>query len=436
MGEVAYDKKVLRRLAMFTLNRKTDDLSSELYEYLVMTTISDDKLKKGLTKTQIVSAIAKDLGVVDFPNNSVTAALGRMTEKRFVEVIHNRNEDLYFLSQDKFQAFEVMGDLYSKILVGVKKALGTKISKAIGTPIDLGLENGAFSQFQKILGTLLSTLGEECCYAIVSSKGKLEGLKTSEFIHILNKELSEITDEKIREAEKTAILDYLSEPDEYLSDYLFSLAQSYFMINVLHIDPECNVYTKKALQETTIFLDTNVLMHALVCSRPKYVAADTALKISSKLGVKLILSKLTKEEFEHQLINARKSLGTEPKVPPQRFRKIQRTLEDGLLKDFLNKKQKEKSLTFDGYISRLEQVTTLLENKYSVLYDENEYKMVEESSDFENLKETVIDEGKKFFLYKSEDVAKHDAFHILPSSRTEKRKQGRLTGAKVLVSYS
>ena len=172
LGAVAYDTKTLRRLAMFVLNRATSDLRSELHEYLVMVALSDDKEKRGMTKAKIISAIENDLRVSNFPDASIKSAIERLKEKRYIEAIHGKGEDVYLLSQDKIKAIEVMGDLYSKTVVRVKETLAKRISNIKGSPIDLGAENIVFASFQKMLGIVLSGLGEECCYAIVSSRGK------------------------------------------------------------------------------------------------------------------------------------------------------------------------------------------------------------------------------------------------------------------------
>jgi len=431
LGAVAYDTKTLRRLAMFVLNRATSDLRSELHEYLVMVALSDDKEKTGVTKAKIISAIENDLRVSNFPDASIKSAVERLKEKRYIEAIHGKGEDMYLLSQDKIKAIEVMGDLYSKTVVRVKETLAKRISNIKGSPIDLGAENIVFASFQKMLGIVLSGLGEECCYAIVSSRGKeLDSLKSVDIISALNEISSETKDDELREAERQAFLEYLSEPDDDLSDYLFSLAQSYFIINVLHLDPECSSCTKESLQQKKVFLDTNVILHALIGSKSRNKAADSALRLTSELGIGIVFSKRTKQEFDNLIQDAKQGLGKEPRIPKGRFKKVCNALEDGILKDYLLKKQKQSTLTFTGYIDRLEEVEAILKNRYSATYDSKDYEDVDNNPDLPKLKDIVTEEGTKFNLYKSDVVAEHDAFHILLIQELRKNDKGDILGPK------
>jgi predicted nucleic acid-binding protein len=431
LAKVVHDTKILRRLAMFSLNRKTDQLNQELYEYLTMLALSEDKDNKGMVEAEIVSSIIKDLSITELPIELIRTALERLVEKRYAELLHNRGKDVYFLSQDKVKSIEIMNDFYSKTILGVKKELANKINQIKESPIDIGLENKIFAKFQKILGIILSELGEECCFKIITSEGKELSLKkATTIISTIEQELLDIEDIKLREAGKNAFLDYLSQPDDNLSDYLFSLAQSYFIINVLRLDPECNSYTKKRIQETKIYLDTNVIMHALIGSESRNVAADSALKLASKMGINLFFTKLTKQEYEKQIRDAKQRLGSEPNVPEKRFEKVRSKLEDGLLKDYLAKKQQKGSLNFSSYLERLGQIETLLSNRYGVIYDDKDYKDIKENPDLPELKKVVADVGEEFYLYKSATVAEHDAFHILMIQDYRKSDKGDIIGPK------
>ena len=93
-----YDLKVLRRLAIFVLNRATRDLQSELYDYLVMIALSDDLTQKGMTKVQIISSIEIDLKISNFPEKIVELALFRLLKKGSINVVRNVNNEIYLLS--------------------------------------------------------------------------------------------------------------------------------------------------------------------------------------------------------------------------------------------------------------------------------------------------------------------------------------------------
>ena len=209
---------------------------------------------------------------------------------------------------------------------------------------------------------------------------------------------------------------------------MYSLAQSYFFVQVLHLDPECQQLTAESLKRKKVYLDTNVLYHSLTGTDKRFKAVDHALKLTTTLGITTVLSARTKEEFTDLLESRKRAFGKGPKIPDKRFKKISTNLEDGLLKDFLKKKAGNPNLTFERYADRLEEIETVLKNRYSTVSDESDYKDVLENPDMPTLKDIVIREGMMFGLQKSDKVAEHDAFHILLIQKLRSKSKGDILG--------
>jgi hypothetical protein len=291
--------RVLQRLSAFVLNRTTNDLRSELHEYLVMMALLEDEENKGMTRPQIVTSIEKDLKVEKLPESLIKSAIGRLEEKRFVETVHGKGGDLYLLSHDKRNKIRLMREQYSQTATRVREKLAKKIGEIMGTPVDMSVETLVFVTFQSFLGTVLSNLGSECCFAIVGSRGKeLTALKPIDIPELLDDVLGTINDGALRKAGRQAFLEYLSDPDDDLSDFLYSLAQSYFIIHVLHLDPECQSCTKESLQKKKVYIDTNVIVHSLTGAKRRTKAVNRALKLTDDLEIGIIFSKRTKQEFD------------------------------------------------------------------------------------------------------------------------------------------
>jgi predicted nucleic acid-binding protein len=420
---------VLQRLSAFVLNRTTNDLRSELHEYLVMMALLEDEENKGMTRPQIVTSIEKDLKVEKFPESLIKSAIGRLKGKRFVEIVHGKGGDLYLLSQDKRNKIKLMREQYSQTLTRVRKKLAEKIGEIMGTPVDMSVETLVFITFQSFLGTVLSNLGSECCFAIVGSRGKeLTALKPIDIPELLDDMLRATKEVALRKAERQAFLEYISDPDDDLSDFLYSLAQSYFIIHVLHLDPECQSYTRESLQKKKVYVDTNVIVHSLTGAKKRTKAVNRALKLTSDLEIGIIFSKRTKQEFDTLVADSRRIYGKNPKVPKGRFDKFQNELKDGFLKDFLIKKKKNPNLTFDRYVDRLEEIEAVLKNRFSAICDDMEYGEIFKDPDLPKLKTIVVDEGVRFGLFKSSFVAEHDAFHILLVEELRKKDRGDVLG--------
>ena len=161
-----------------------------------------------------------------------------------------------------------------------------------------------------------------------------------------------------------------------------------------------------------------------------YSCADAALRLTSELGMSIVFSKRTKQEFDNYIHDAKRDLGLEPRVPRGRFEKIRNDLEDGILKGYLLRKQKQPTLTFAGYADRFEEIEAILRNRYSAVYDGKDYEDIANNSDMPKLKEIVTEEGMRFYLYKSDVVAEHDAFHILLIRELRENDKGDFLGPK------
>ncbi len=416
MSQVSFAPSVdvLGKIAAFVLSRESNDFRSELYEYLVMVALNVDKDNKGMKKKIIISSIEKDLGVEDLPSVLVNNALLSLGSKGWVKKVREEEDALYFLAQDEKTRLDLLEEQYSKTIVQVRITLRKKMNEK-GIILDMNEEAQTFEVFRGFISLVLSKLGRECCFDLISSHGKeVSPFQSADLISELKESLKTIEDTTKRLAHRDVFLDYLNNPDENLSDFLYSLAQSYFFVNVLHLDPECQMLTAESLKQKKVYLDTNIILHAITGNIPRYKAVSQALKLTAQLGIKTLFTKRTKAEFSAFLETKRKFVEKNPPViPHKRYKKVAGRLSDGLLNDFLLRKEKETNLTFEQYADRLEEISTILKNRYSTEYDDNDYKEVSENADLPTLINIVTKEGQKFGLDKTSDVAEHDAFHIL-----------------------
>jgi hypothetical protein len=245
---------------------------------------------------------------------------------------------------------------------------------------------------------------------------------------VLDEILGTVENEDLRRTEREVCIESILDSDEALSDLLYSLAQSYFFVQVLHLDPECQQLTAESLKRKKVYLDTNVIHNSLTGTNRKNKAVDYALKLTASLGINTVLSKRTKEEFIDLLESRKNAFGKDPQIPNNRFVKVSSNLEEGFLKDCLRKKEKSPNLTFDRYADRLEEIESVLNNRYNTVFDESDHNDILENPDIRQLEDIVVEEGSIFGLQKSDNVAEHDAFHILLIQELRKNSQGDILG--------
>lgn len=415
-------KTALKKLSQFVLNRTTESIRDELYEYLVMMALYSDT-EKELSKEEIISSIQQDLNIEQLPTVIVDSALKRLLEKKDIEYIQSREELEYFLSQTKKEKLSRMTQEYETVFSAVTSKLIMLAEKKYGSLTDAEKKT-LIKNFQTLLGIIFSVQGFECANAIVGKTMKIAETMGSVDISKLIVQILEGTKGKLFEIQKEVFMDYLYAPDENLSAYLYSLAQSYYLIEILNLDPECQALTKESIAKKTVYLDTNVIV-VLVRGGKHSKSVEDLIKLSIDLGIKVKFTERTKKEFIEHLERGKKRSGKRGRIPLQRYRKIEKILEEGFLKDYLEKQKTNPGLTYEGYFARLKEVEALLKHKYSIEFDGNSYVEIKQHEDMEKVKSLVI---KHFHPIKSDIVAEHDAYHILLMQELRKRERGDVLG--------
>jgi hypothetical protein len=354
------DKAVLRKLAQFILNRSTENIRNELYEYLIVGVIYD--ANKDLTKEEIVSEIEKELGVAHLPPVMVDGALERLTSNKSVDTIQSQGKLKYFLSSAAKEKFSRMTQEHGRLVSAVEGKLIELVGGNYGSLTDEEREI-VLKNFRTLLGVIFSTNGFITANAILGKKEITETMGLTDVSNLITKVLDR--KDKLAEIQKEVFLNYLYSPDESLSAYLYSLAQSYFLIEILNLDPECQVLIKENVSKVVGYLDTNMIVF-LVTSGEHSKAVEDLVKLSIDLGIKISFTKRTREEFMKHIESKKTVYSQKGKLTFKSYDKITPILEEGFLKDYLEKKKDNPGLTYEGYFARLAGIEALLESKYSI----------------------------------------------------------------------
>lgn len=412
------DKAVLRRLAQFILNRSTENIRNELYEYLIMSAIYD--ANKDLTKEEIISAIEKELGVAHLPPIMVDGALARLTSNKSVDTIQIQEKLKYFLSLDAKEKFSRMTQEHGRLVSTAEGKLIELVGGKYG-PLTNEEKEIVLKNFRTLLGVIFSTNGFITANAIL---GKKEITKTRGLTEVSDL-ITKILDRKdnLSGIQKEVFLNYLCSPDESLSAYLYSLAQSYFLIEILNLDPECQALLKENISKKVGYLDTNVIV-GLFGGGERQKAAENLIKLTTDLGIKLKFTEKTKEEFTAHVRDIKRMYQRAGQIVFKNPDKMAKIVENGFLKDYLEKKQTNSGLSYDGYFAKFGRIEALLKDKYSIEIDNNLYEEIKTHEDMEPVKKLVIN----YCGSKNEVVAEHDAYHILLIQDLRKKEKGDMFG--------
>jgi len=369
---------------------------------------------------EIISSIQKDLGIVQAPAILVDSALTRLAQKRGIESIRSQGKQKYFLPQTMREKFSRIIQEYDATFSAVTNKLITIVEEKHGVLTDVE-KTTVIQNFQALLGTIFSINGLITANALIGGKKIVEAIELLDIPNLMTQIVE--GKEKLPEIQREVFINYLYSPDENLSTYLYSLAQSYYLIEILNLDPECQALIKENVSKIVGYIDTNMIVF-LITDRKRYGAVEKLIKLSTDLGIKIKFTKRTKEEFMRHIEHKKMVYSQKGKVAFKSYDKIMSIIEDGFFKDYLEKKKANPGLTYEGYFARLTGIEALLRDKYSIEFDENSYDEIKTQEDMSRVKELVV----KYASLKPDKVAEHDAYHILLIQNLRKKEKSSILG--------
>ena len=220
--------------------------------------IRDSNKDKALSKDEIIKNIEEVFAFKNIPLFIIENALTRLQTEGCIDNECVDEEELYMLT--------------NKGVDKVRSALSKR----------LNVEDKAVSIFMKILERHLNhrlsdfeiEIAKRCLYeflsrvfnqwSIVSSR-----LLTLEYINldiphydVIIKDVISGVRSPLKDAIKYAIEDFLKEAskNDVVAKFIASISQSYFIIQLLNLDPELKKIQKESLMNITVYVDTNVII--------------------------------------------------------------------------------------------------------------------------------------------------------------------------------
>jgi len=412
--------ELIRRIFQLVLSESSFNLREEIYQNLTMGVLGDSK--EPLTCEEIQDQIKKDLGTQTLPLKLVSQSINKMVEEKSVVEVELDGIRKYYLGSDLSQKMELIKGNYQKKKADANKTLLDFTRSHVKKKLSRKAKKRLVSDFESILGLFFSSLGIECANSILGTQGNISNviLATIEGqTDPLESGISlfpEIPKSKLTRNQKI-IINCLREKNEELAPFLLAIAQSYYLIQVLNLDPTCQHYSMSLLKKKTLYLDTNCLMTLLINDPKQTPAIRELVNYSKQLEVNIVFTEITREEFIQKIARLKKDYSLFEPMPQGRYERIKEIFENNYLADFMKKRQNNPKLTWEGYFERLDHFDRLITG-YAVMDDET-IEEIFKTPEFEKLIE-IIDQ---ITAWKHPVVQQHDAYHILLTKR--KREEGR-----------
>lgn len=398
-----FKRMKLIELAQFVLNRKTENIRSELYEYLISNVIYHKGEKIGLTKMEIQSSM-KEIYGLDVPLKLIEMGIGRLISKN--EIIIPKKEPIYLLSEEKLKEIYSYNEEYKAL----REKIILEFLNRIRTVYDLSQsEVDKVSEiFFSIVSTIFSRYGNVCSGIIAGKEGEIKDITTfSDFREICMESVKTLENPILRKLVKDEFRNYFLNPTKEFIYFLYSMAQSYIIAQILNLDPELQTLERESFSKKKLYLDTNVIV-SLMCVAQLHDTVSEIISFTRDLGIKMVYTPETRREFLRLLNYAKENYRKIPIHEKRVIQKVEPLMEDPFIRSFWME-SKEKEITWDGYVMKMEGFQEYIKDKFSITLDTLQIKGIREDPEFHELIPAI----SMADFYKLEPAVEHDAFHIL-----------------------
>lgn len=417
MKLIENEKEKVIRIHQFVLNNNSDNIRDSLYEDIIARAVYEHgDNNNSLDKEKIFQKMEVDYGVVGFHPSIIDSAIKRLkmngsitVEDNKIKLSDTKQKEIKKNNQEFIAFFEkIKNDLQNKIRIqlGISKEKAEDITK----------------DFFKIIGKSFSEDGKLSSKVIADGKNHTEIFSGDEFkTDYTTKILTKINPDQHEKLDEV-FLDFFSGEDEQKNKFFFTLTQSYALLQILNIDPELKKIQERSLSEKKIYLDTNLLIDLIFEESEKHLPIKNVISITRELGAELLITNLTKREFEIWLKNCLISYTNFKKIPEKFIEAFKNKDTSAPFFDTYQKKILENPrLTISQFCKYYENYLILIDKQYNIKVDDDDIEQFKESPQYEPL-------FQKLSIIKYPNVAKHDALCILKIKQLRQDTPGNILG--------
>ena len=198
------------------------------------------------------------------------------------------------------------------------------------------------------------------------------------------------------------VLAYIRDLPEDLRVVLRTIHHNILLNQILNLDPAMIAQEKRWFSKRRLYLDTNVILSYLFEGHPSHAATVELLRVSSSLGVQLLVSPYTINELDYQVKLAKRDHNACKKGNV--VSKLALYSDNLILATFLEYRSAN-PLAWDAFISPFESWADML-LQYDIL-EEKEGTAELEGTELKKLAHKYVSEVKHLFA--SDEVIEHDA---------------------------
>jgi len=405
-SDIDYERMKLVELAQFVLNRKTEDVRSELYEYLICGAIYHAKGKDGLTKQDIHLSIKK-FYELDAPARLVDSYVRNLVSKKDLILMQRGDQPSYILSETKLaeissnnKDYETLRDKCTRGFLARVKTRYPDLSELQSREI--------VNVFFNIFSSIFDRYGSICSDVISGKKDEIKDIPSlPDFQEISLKAVKRIGNPLVRKAVKDEFRNFLVQPSRNFVYFINSMAQSYTIAQILNLDPRLKALEKERFSKKKLFLDTNIIL-SLICVAQDHENVTDVVSLTKDLGIMMVYTPETRREFLDLLEYSKKLYGRIPIHKKSIIKKTEPLMENPFIRSYWIESL-EKKFGWLAFVNRMEGFQEFLKDKFSITIDTTEIKGIWTDPEYAELEGAV----SLADISKPPAAVSHDAFLLL-----------------------
>lgn len=373
---------------------------------------SNPILKEWVDITQIQNGIMSEFDLKYYPTEPLKRAAKRLVKKGRVEKKKENNRLLFRLNDNRKNEIEESKKNFKSIDKKITDTLVDRVEKKAGK-LSRSDENAVIDVFDNVLASIFKIVENLSVSAILEDGEKKNTLN---FKSELYKHLKHIKNKHLRSIVKTELINMFEDPTKEMKKYFIYSANSSFIIKILNLDPECQILEKKLFSNFELILDTNVIISLLFPAHNFHKLTKELIKEANKLSLQLKVTNLTLDEME-KVISSADNLYTDSYISSKSYSYVPEHI---IIENF-EKLAKNRSEDWDTYVSTIKQYGSKLVKNYDVELINIDIDKIIQDYNIEDIAEIVKECTSNRPYTKTDEVAKHDAYHFALIDKRRKK---------------
>lgn len=404
-------------LAQFVISGNRDNIRSDLHknaiEIAVFLGTKDNKI---ITLSDIRKILLEDLWGIRLPSNIISETLKILeSESRIIIELENiflteKRKKEMLGTQQKYISNKnhIEKDVLEKARIEYQKTYRKKLEPdqeyQILTNFWLSLSNYTL-QKANIISEIIT--------------GKIQIQESLLASDVIRQSLLNIEEVNLRLTLRKIIVNLFESPSDYFIEFMSNAHQNLICWKILNLDPSCQRVAQVAFSNKLILLDTNVLL-AIVCERGwKHQLVIEIINLTKELGTKIMITDRTITEYM-KVLNASNERFSKLKVPLRILKRIK----DVFIQSFAYEHEESPTTTWDEYYKKMCDPFTVLKQFNVELFKSVDIQ-VQELPYYNDIINKISECYNDFYNQgKKDDVAEHDAYHLLTVKILRERSNG------------